>query len=71
MSEVKPNPNLLDVEAAAGYLHLSVNYLAKLRCWGGGPVFLKLGRRVLYRKVDLDDWIDAQARRSTSDRGAA
>jgi hypothetical protein len=30
--------------------------LADLRCSGGGPVFLKQGRRVLYAEKMLDQW---------------
>lgn len=31
--------------------------LAKLACIGGGPVYHKLGRMVLYKPSDLDAWI--------------
>lgn len=37
-------------------LPVSKNYLAKLRCVGGGPRFHKFGRRVLYRQTDLMEW---------------
>lgn len=57
----------LPVEAAATHVGLSVSTLNKLRVFGGGPVFLKLGRRVAYRIEDLDAWLAARLRRSTSD----
>ena len=41
---------------AARYLALSSSWLAKRRCYGGGPRFCKLGRRVTYRRSDLDVW---------------
>lgn len=40
---------------------------ATLRYWrhtGEGPVSFKLGRRVLYRKVDVDAWLDEQYAKS-------
>jgi hypothetical protein len=33
---------------AAGYCGLSTSFLNKLRSVGGGPVFIKAGRRVVY-----------------------
>jgi hypothetical protein len=34
-------------------------------------VFIKLGRRVVYDPADLDAWLAAGRRRSTSDSGQA
>jgi hypothetical protein len=31
--------------------------LVKLRCVGGGPAFIRYGRRVFYRPADIDAWI--------------
>jgi hypothetical protein len=55
---------------AAIYLNLSQPLLAKLRCYGGGPVFSKIGKAVLYYRDELDKWIAARARTSTSDDGS-
>jgi len=63
-------PHRLPVEEAARYLGLSVSTLNKLRVFGGGPVFLKLGRRVAYDVADLDLWLETKRRRSTSDDGS-
>lgn len=57
------------VERAAAHIGLSVSTLNKLRVFGGGPVFLKLGRRVAYDLADLDAWLATKRRRSTSDAG--
>jgi hypothetical protein len=38
---------------AAKYLGLSASTLSKLRVFGGGPKFHKLGRRVVYDTRDL------------------
>ncbi len=66
-------PRLLSTAEAAAQLGLSPGYLKTLRVTGGGPVFVKLGgtRRVAYDPADLDAWVQASKRRSTSDQGAA
>ena len=63
------NLKRLVVSSAAEYVGLSVSTLNKLRVFGGGPVFLKLGRRVAYDVADLDAWLASRRRRSTSDDG--
>ncbi|MCH7665240.1 MAG: type IV secretion system DNA-binding domain-containing protein [Acidobacteria bacterium] len=63
-------PGVLTTPVAAEYLGLSPATLETKRSRGGGPVFAKLGRRVVYRREDLDYWIKEQRRRSTSDDGA-
>lgn len=63
---------VFDENAAAKYLGgISPRTLQKWRVFGGGPVFLKVGRRVRYTESDLVTWLNAQRRRSTSDRGGA
>jgi predicted DNA-binding transcriptional regulator AlpA len=63
----KPGP--VSVAEAADHTGLSVSTLNKLRVFGGGPVFLKLGRRVAYDVTDLNAWLASKRRRSTSDAG--
>jgi predicted DNA-binding transcriptional regulator AlpA len=66
-----PQPSRrLPVEVAADHVGLSVSTLNKLRVFGGGPVFLKLGRRVAYDVADLDAWLASKRRTSTSDDGS-
>jgi hypothetical protein len=55
------NPEFLRRKQAADYLnrnygHGSWRTLARLAVAGGGPVFRKCGRMVLYEPSDLDDW---------------
>ena len=57
----------LPVREAANYLGLSISTLNKLRCSGGGPPFLKLGRAVRYSPDDLKEWLDSRRVRSTSE----
>ena len=54
------------VAEAARYLGLSRSCLNKWRCYGTGPRFCKLGRRVVYRKSDLEKWREENLRISTS-----
>lgn len=59
----------LDTEAAARQLGLSPRTLEKMRVYGGGPVYEKNGRRVLYDIDDLLAWRQRNKRFSTSDQG--
>jgi predicted DNA-binding transcriptional regulator AlpA len=53
---------------AAAYVALAASTLTKMRLTGDGPLFVKVGpRAVAYRKADLDAWLAARVRRSTSD----
>ena len=61
-----PARALTTLEAAA-YCGSSASTLEKYRVFGCGPVFVKIGRRVAYRVEDLDSWIAANRRRSTSE----
>lgn len=56
---------------AARYLGISARTLEGWAVRGGGPRMLKLGSRVVYRRRDLDTWLAARERASTSDRGEA
>jgi len=42
----------------------------KLRCYGGGPKFIKIGKSVRYRMSALDIWLNERERVSTSDPGS-
>jgi hypothetical protein len=61
--------DLLSTDEAAAHCHLAASTLEKLRVKGGGPPYYKLGKRVLYSRPDLDTWIAARRRLSTSNSG--
>ena len=63
---MKYESDAFDTERAARRLGLSVSTLEKLRVTGGGPAYLKLGRRVVYEASDLDAWKAARRTHSTS-----
>jgi len=52
---------------AAEVLRLSERTLERMRLTGLGPAYVKAGRRVLYRQADLETWVAAQLRVSTSE----
>jgi predicted DNA-binding transcriptional regulator AlpA len=56
---------------AARYTGISVSTLTKLRIFGGGPVYLKCGRAVIYDTADLDSWMASRKRHSTADAAHA
>jgi hypothetical protein len=62
-------PHYLKTPDAAIHLGLSARTLEKHRCFGTGPVFRRLGGRIVYAIDDLDAWAALGTRRSTSDPG--
>jgi hypothetical protein len=60
---------VLDTRRAAARVGLAPQTLNKLRCIGGGPPYYKHARKVVYRVPDLDAWLQARRRTSTSDGG--
>ena len=59
-------PRFARTHYAAAFLGLSGRILEKHRCTGTGPVFRKLGGRVVYAIEDLEAWAAERARNSTS-----
>jgi predicted DNA-binding transcriptional regulator AlpA len=58
----------LDTGEAASFLKISASSLNKRRVSGDGPLFVKMGRTVRYRRSDLDDWMANRLCKSTSDK---
>ena len=58
---------LITPEQTAKQLSLGVSTLARWRLEGAGPRWKKLGRSVRYLQADIDEWLDAQTRQSTSE----
>lgn len=62
---------LVDTREAAVILGWKAQSLRKRRVVGGGPTFIRRGRCVAYRLEDLEAWVRAQPRfSSTSDEGS-
>lgn len=60
-------PRFLRTVEAPRLLGLSPRTLEKHRCDGTGPIYRKLGGRVVYTVADIQFWIEAAARQSTSE----
>ena len=59
-SQSEPGENMRPPEAAC-YLGLSESLLAKLRMRDKrtiGPKFIKVSGCIIYRRADLDDWLE-------------
>jgi predicted DNA-binding transcriptional regulator AlpA len=64
-------PRIFRTRDAARYLGLAESTLEKWRVFGGGPRWVRLGRRAVgYPLSDLDDFTSRNYRRSTSDEGS-
>jgi len=63
-------PRLLRTKEAARFLGISLRTLEKHRTYGTGPVYRKIGGRVLYTVEDLQSWSAIGARKSTRDKNA-
>src|SRR3546814_16361444 len=62
-------PRFLKTPDAAVHLGLSARTLEKHRCYGTGPVYRKLGGRIVYAIDELNAWAEIGRRSSTSDPG--
>lgn len=60
-------PRFVRTPEAARLLDLSPRTLEAHRCAGTGPIYHKLGGRVVYSVADLQAWVEGSARQSTSE----
>jgi Helix-turn-helix domain len=66
-----PAPSsLLTPQEAAEFLRTKDRTLERWRQVGGGPIFTKVGRRVVYKISDLESWVLQQRRSHTGSAGA-
>jgi excisionase family DNA binding protein len=49
-------------QQTADYLQVAVGTLRRWRAEGTGPRALRVGRTVRYRKGDVEDWLERQAK---------
>lgn len=62
--ENKPH---LTTDQAAQRLHMSKGGLANMRSYGGGPRYMKIGRRVLYPVDEIERWERMHLRSNTGE----
>jgi hypothetical protein len=56
----------LNTRQVAERYGLSESWLTKLRVAGGGSPHLKVGRRVLYERVEFERWLTSHRRLTTT-----
>lgn len=59
---------LLTQQRLSELIDVSERTLERWRVEGFGPVFCRAGRKVLYRFEDVDGWLIASRRKSTSEQ---
>ena len=59
-------PEYFNTKLAAQRYGLSASWLSKLRVFGGGSPYLKVGRRVVYERFAFERWLASHRRESTS-----
>jgi excisionase family DNA binding protein len=58
----------LTTKEAAAYVGVAKRTLDHWRTYGGGPRFIKAGRKVVYDIRQLDQWMEDRTRRSTAEQ---
>ena len=66
-----PESPWLRPQSAANYIGCSTSKLAKDRLRGDGIPFVKIGRLVLYSRVEIDTWLRGRTRQSTSEHSSS
>jgi predicted site-specific integrase-resolvase len=56
----------LTPEEAGRFIGAAVQTMARWRCEGGGPPFIRVGRKIMYAAEDLTAWMNARRMASTS-----
>ena len=56
---MEPKGILTEAEAASMIVDLKPQTLAKWRLRHKGPAYLKLGGKIRYRVIDIQEWMDA------------
>jgi excisionase family DNA binding protein len=67
MEAVAMTLDILTTPEAAAYTRMSKPTLERWRLTGDGPIYVKLGKAVRYRRADLDAWLASKLIHSTSE----
>jgi len=65
--EITQANELLTAEEAGRILRLTPQTMARRRCEGAPPIFVRIGRRCLYLRSDVMAMVFSQRRHSTSE----
>lgn len=69
--ETKNPLGLVNQAELAAMLGKSEAWAERSRWDGSGPPFVKIGKSVMYRVADVQEWLAGRTRTSTSDDGRA
>lgn len=58
----QPAKRLYSTEEVAQMLHMTPKGFADMRLNGRGPKGIRIGKRILYRPIDCDRWLEEQAK---------
>lgn len=67
--EVKMNKDLITPDMLANRWNITIATLSQWRWSGRGPRYLKLGRKVMYRLQDIENFEEQKVRDHTSSQG--
>ena len=67
MTPAGSDDELITTAMLAKELHVTVRACEKWRLYGTGPAFCKIGRKVLYRRQNVREWIEARTCTKTGD----
>lgn len=68
----QPPKTYFNAEETGRFIGVAVQTLARWRCEGGGPPFIKCGsRKIMYAVEDLTAWMNARRVASTSEAAQA
>ena len=65
------NSDFLDTEDLAKLIRTSRRTVIRWRVERKGPAYIKAGQRVLYRRADVEAWLESRRREPMRDQGAA
>lgn len=54
-------------DGLAEYIDVSRNTLAQWRYRGQGPKFIKVGKKVIYRRTDVEEWLAENTQQCTAE----
>ncbi len=54
------NDDIWTTKQVAAYLKMSVTQINAFRAYGTGPVYMKIGKLVRYRREDVEKWLFEQ-----------
>ena len=67
LEPISDHASLLTPTEAAAYLRSNTRTLERWRTIGGGPAFVKIGRKIAYTRAALAAFVEAQTRRLTGE----